>query len=416
MNDIVSYIPTHKNYSIKDLRKSPLSWSKPLTPFSQIIIEFLETLSLRIKTGPKFSSDPELAALAFWLRKKNITQLAIDSTAKKKNKKITRPKGTVFLIPPTNVSTLFCYHMALSLLTGNQTVIRISPNAPNISYYLIEIISSILADRNFRLITNNLKIFSYDHSPQITEYFSQQCDLRIIWGGDETVRSIRQISLATNAADISFSDRFSWAAIRANSFLELTGRSLENFINRFSNEVFLFDQKACSSPKILCWIGQEDEIKKASKKLYKNLIPTKEKISANMSLGNVVEKQNDLYSMMATSPTCVLKENNHNLSVLHLKKNTTNILENIRNFHTGNGILIEIHCQKLSEISKLLTRKDQTLSYYGFEDTELLSLLEKKVINNFDRVVPIGQAHNFSENWDGYNTLSLYQRELYYSA
>ncbi len=415
MNKITCLAPDHREYSFDDLRLTPLPWGRVLIPFSHIIIEFLEELSQQIISNKNLSSDPELAALAFWLREKHITQLAKNNASKRDNKRVMAPKGVVFLIPPTNVGALFCYNMALSLLTGNRTIVRLSPNAPNTSRFLCQLISNVLENRNFELIAQNIMIFSYGHSNKITEYFSQQCDLRIVWGGDETVKAIRQIPLAVKAADISFSDRFSWTAIKAETFLDLKGTPLQNFITRLSNEVFLFDQKACSSPKILCWIGQEDKIAKASEKLIENLLGERKKTSPKIQLGNAVEKQDSLYSMMTVLPGCKLLENNHLLTVLLLENASENMMDDIREFHTGNGIIIEVRYQKLSKISELLTGKDQTLSHYGFEKKEIFNLSTNNTTGTFDRIVPIGQAHSFSETWDGYNMFSLYQREVYYS-
>ena len=49
----------------------------------------------------------------------------------------------------------------------------------------------------------------------INDYLSSMCDLRVIWGGDETIRNLRMSPLPARATEIVFADRYSLAVIDA---------------------------------------------------------------------------------------------------------------------------------------------------------------------------------------------------------
>ena len=56
---------------------------------------------------------------------------------------------------------------------------------------------------------------TYEHNNQITEFFSKNCDIRVIWGGDNTINQIRSIAIKPTAIELSFADKFSIAIINS---------------------------------------------------------------------------------------------------------------------------------------------------------------------------------------------------------
>ena len=64
-----------------------------------------------------------------------------------------------------------------------------------------------------------------------------------------------------------------------------------------------------------------------------------------------------------------------------------------------------INCaySNINEISKLVSPKFQTLSYYGFTKKELNKLFEKNNFDGIDRVVPVGRTLDMGLIWDGYD-------------
>jgi hypothetical protein len=78
--------------------------------------------------------------------------------------------------------------------------------------------------------------------------------------------------------------------------------------------------------------------------------------------------------------------------------------------HCGRGLFFETNLASLMELPDLLSRKTQTVSYFGFEQGELSQLLEVGALGGIDRIVPFGRALDFSHVWDGINLLDVFLR------
>ena len=88
------------------------------------------------------------------------------------------------------------------------------------------------------------------------------------------------------------------------------------------------------------------------------------------------------------------------------------LAKNIDEYRCSSGYFSEYYADSLSEITKIIDRKYQTLSYYGIskEDLNKFILLEKP--NGIDRIVPIGKTPNFSLTWDGFNLIDTLARKI----
>ena len=98
------------------------------SPFDEHVLLFFQQVSQHLMKGVNHRQYPELVALAYWLRKGNITRLKLEYQLMRQDR-IIRPRGTVLHYAPSNVDTIFVYSWALSLLAGNKSVIRLSRKA-----------------------------------------------------------------------------------------------------------------------------------------------------------------------------------------------------------------------------------------------------------------------------------------------
>lgn len=62
----------------------------------------------------------------------------------------------------------------------------------------------------------------YNHDEEITAALSELCDVRVIWGGDETVRRLRAFPLSPGAKELTFPDRHSFAVISSEAYNKLS--------------------------------------------------------------------------------------------------------------------------------------------------------------------------------------------------
>ena len=79
------------------------------------------------------------------------------------------------------------------------------------------------------------------------------------------------------------------------------------------------------------------------------------------------------------------------------KKFNTEI-EKIRPY---NGTFVEINLENIKEIKKIISKKCQTITYYGVENEELKNIVIKSGVLGVDRIVPVGRALDMSLIWDG---------------
>ena len=141
-------------------------------------------------------------------------------------------------------------------------------------------------------ISRRVSFVRYDKNSSATKDFSQYCDARLIWGGDHTLSEVRKHPTHSRSIDVCFADRVSICIIDALSFLNAFDQT--KIINGFYNDTYLFDQNACTAPKLVIWRGTTNEICKAKAlfwdKLFK-IVKNKYELSGVMS----VDKRCSLY-------------------------------------------------------------------------------------------------------------------------
>jgi hypothetical protein len=73
-------------------------------------------------------------------------------------------------------------------------------------------------------------------------------------------------------------------------------------------------------------------------------------------------------------------------------------------------LLFQYRIAELEELRPFVSRRDQTMTYFGFDIRELETLASR--LNGLDRIVPVGQALNFSRFWDGYDLFQELTRHV----
>lgn len=372
---------------------------KLFTPFNEEVLLFTQALSKRLV---RMKHMPEIVALGYWLRKANVQKMQHE-WEKANIDKIVRPRGTVFHIAPSNVDTIFVYSWMLSLLAGNRNVIRISSKES--SNLLLGAILHELAQPAFQNIASQTIICTYSHEENATEILSHACHTRVIWGGDDTVKAIRQIVLAPMANELSFPDRFSLATLSSEAVLALDEGRFDQLLEHFYNDVFWFDQMACSSPRLVIWVGrQQEEAKARFWAFFEKKV--QEKQLEMMAATQVLKYTTSL--LLATESSVTTVENNKHFSRIQL----VDLPVNVRERHCGGGLFYEYDVERLEEIATIIMDKDQTLAYFGFNTQELREFIGTIQSRGLDRIVPIGQALNFDGVWDGQSFLKSFTREV----
>lgn len=375
-----------------------------LNPFNKTIIEFLDDLSKKLDNIYKKKNFSDLKALSFFCRKKHLLSLQKKHLT---NNSVRFGIGLLFHITPSNIPTNFAYSLVFGLITGNSNIVKVPQKKFEEIDLICSAISYVLKKSKYSKVKNMICVVRYDSAnEQFTKKYSEMCDSRLIWGGDETINSIKKFSTKPKSLDIPFSDRYSISLIHSETLLNLNKFELLNLIKNFYNDTYVVDQNACSSPHIILWNGKANN--KASNKFWKNLndfVKTKYEPPLISSIDNFSRLVTDLIKNKNVQS---YQKYNKSLYVVKLKKLYPNLFVEKSKW----GFFYECNINNLKEISFVTNRKLQTLTYFGYPKKYIKSLLEKNKFNGIDRAVPIGQGLNIDLIWDGYDLTKILSREV----
>ena len=371
----------------------------PYELLSDSAIDFLSEVSKEITKSDKFRTYPDVATFAFFCRRSNLMVYK-----KKHDPAIFRlGRGVVFHVAPSNVPVNFAYSMVAGILSGNINIVRV----PSKQFEQIEVIckaiNKVAEDPKFSVYLDRLFIVRYDKDSAKTDEFSRICDVRVIWGGDETIAQIRKSVLSARAFDVTFADRYSFAIINADEYVKES--LIDKVAEAFYNDTYLFDQNACSAPHLVVWTGNAENIQEAKTVFWDAIQRKIEDYSISPILS--VDKLSTLYLHSIESTTIKRVEPiNNKLWRVQLSVLTPGV----ENFRCAGGYFLEYDAVSFNDICKIVNRKYQTLAYYGYTKEKLSQLMKDASFNGIDRVVPIGKTTEFDFVWDGYNLLSTLTR------
>lgn len=379
-------------------------------PFDDVGMAFVAQMSRSLLADKTFRLHPELIAMAHWFRAANLPRLRAQllDGGNAASSSVFLRRGLVFHIAPSNVDSVFIYSWLLSLLCGNANIARVSRRRTGQMQAFFEHVHRILSSPEFAQLAQSNWVLSYDHDPDITEKLSAACHLRVIWGGDATIALIRQTPLPALSMELAFANRFSMAVIKSDAVHALDETGLRDLAKRFYNDVFWFNQRACSSPKAVWWIGEADDVAAARSRFWPAL---QEQIIQREPENTPAQVMNRLTNSFALAQAHEGARMESPLGELPCRILMKDLNESDRGLHDGQGMFIELVRPTLSGMLPALTSRDQTLAHFGFTPDDWLPILQDLPPHAADRMVPIGEALAFSSVWDGVNLLRAFTRE-----
>jgi hypothetical protein len=390
---------------LRGMRTAP---RRNVEPFNPSRIDFSDRVSRAIFHHPRSRAFPELLAVAFWLRRAAVSRLAERFAALEAAGSLRAPRGLAFHLPPTNVDTLFLYSLMTSFLVGNLNVVRVSRNRPSEQVTLLcEVLRAVLAEERFAEFGDELAVVSYAHEAEPTAEVSKEADIRLLWGGDETIDRLRAVAIGAGAVDLAFGDRFSFAVLRPDAVLEADDQSRSTLAERLFNDAYWFNQMACSSPRLVVWIGGQGEVDGARDVLFTELAKVVASKGYSLEPGAAIAKLTFIYGALIDRPVESVCEVSNELSVLSLRH-----LDGFDRTHPGAGLFFDARVDSLSDLTTFVHRKDQTLTAHGFSDEELTAFARSLDGRGIDRIVPFGDALSFDTFWDGYDLLAELTRTV----
>jgi hypothetical protein len=377
-----------------------------IEPFSQELVTTLGELSQTILSNPTLKGDAASVALAYWLRPANLKRLQQTFATRLQSESdiVCVPVGQVFHIAPSNVDTLFVYSWALSFLCGNINVVRISEKQSEIVVHLLDCLNTLM-EKNLALGLRN-RFVTYPHCQKSTARISSWCNHRVIWGGNETVEKLRPVALNPHASERVFSSKFSYSVLSSIAVDLLNDEELEQLISRFFNDLFWFDQMACSSPQIIYWLGHTELSMSTVERFNQALAWEVKKRGYQATVPNAVGRLNHAFSRAADEIAQVDLRRPGFISLFYSEDTDSD-----RDI-CGGGLLRHIPISTIDRVADFSDRGDQTISYFGLTTEERVYLAHHAGARGVDRVVPIGQALDFNLNWDGYDLMGDFIRRV----
>ncbi len=375
-----------------------------LPPFDPRATAFLSDLSAALLADGRTRAYPDVTTFAFFCRRANLVTLRAgcgDLSGR-------LGRGLVFHIAPGNVPVNFAYSLVSALLAGNANVVKASSRNFAQTEIVCEAMRTLLRGAHAALLPY-VNVVEYPREAQrMTEEFSALCDVRVIWGGDETIRRVRQAPLPPRAFDVTFTDRWSLLVADARAVAEMDEPSLAAAAQGFYNDAYLFDQNACTAPRLVYWLGEGESLAAAQERFWR-AVRAHAAPRYPIDAVTAVDKLTALYRAALALPGAALTPMPDNLAV---RIRLTELAPEATDLHCEGGCFLEYASAGLEPLVPLLGKKAQTVSVLGVDPRMVRDFVLSRGVRGVDRVVPVGRTLDFSLVWDGYDLVSALSRRV----
>jgi hypothetical protein len=372
------------------------------SPFDGSVCDFLVDFSADLFQDPIAKALSDVMTFAFFCRRTNLAKLKKEHS----EEHLRLGLGTVFHISPSNVPVNFAYSYIFGLLAGNANIVRVpSKPFPQVDA-IVSSVKRVLSAEKYAKLRNSTAFVRYEQDNLVTAAFSKLCNARVIWGGDETIREIREIPISVSAVDITFADRYSFCIMNAGAVCRMNEIELQRLANGFFNDTYLVDQNACSSPHLIVWLGDSTEAAAASSSFWQSLY---EEVGRRYMLQPVtaVDKLTQLCENAIYIPNISSVKRYENLLYVITLSSLPERPDELRG---SCGYFYEYYASALDEMAPAINEKYQTVTYYGIPKEVFVSFALENRPPGVDRFVPVGSALDISTIWDGYDLIKTLSR------
>ena len=385
-----------------------------LPAFSALVVDFLSELSRELLAIPGIRNHTDVMSYAYWIRKASLEQAKKDVV----RDDISRMgRGVAFHIAPSNVPVNFAVSMTSSLLAGNITIIRVSNKEFEEVDIICSAINRILEKEKFTKMKQYICIIRYEHSDEITAYLSSLCDIRIIWGGNRTIEQIRSYPIPPRAIEMCFADRHSVAVIDTKKYLEMiqgkaadTGLDIaKDIAKKFYTDTYYSDQNACSSPRIVVWLGDSADDTEKAQKVFWDALEQEVNEKYEMQPIQAVDKLSMFTELSMNKEGVHLQRRNNKLFVIDLDE----LSEDVMDYKMGGGYFLQFTTGALSDIISIMGKYCQTVAVLGIDKKEIVRFVQEHGVRGVDRVVDIGDTMGLEFKFDVYRMIEAMSRVVY---
>lgn len=371
--------------------------------FQEEMFSFFHDLAVEIRENQETAGNREAQAFAFWLRKQHICQCPVWREKKKR-----MGMGMIFHIAPSNIPMLFAYSMAFGMMAGNGNIIRVSPKIKRQIEPFCRVLHQVMCRKKYQNISKRNIVMTYDRNESLTQEISFLCDGRVIWGGDKTIKLFEQMPMYPGSVTLTFPDRSSIALFDVSWMMAQEEEGLRQMAYGFYKDTLQMDQNACSSPKVIFWIGEETAAMEEMKKRWWNMFY---QISRSYDLDQWKSSEKYLqmiHEIMDANGIKSVKTYENYLYTVQLEDYPVHPEQYQGKF----GCFYEYSIKEAKDVCGCLSRKIQTIVYAGVDSEKLADEIIKSGKKGGDRIVPVGMALELDFIWDGKDVVSQLSRVI----
>ena len=461
----------------------------PYVPYDDRVCDLLDAWATQIRGDSEAKSYPDVLTFGFFIRRGSIskkkeaffggigkaTGSSNGGSAKtngdadqgaptgegKYRKRIGR--GLAFHVAPSNVPVNCMYTLAFGLLSGCSNIVRVpSKEFPQVEI-LCRTLSEVLKKHKFDEFRDRIQVLRYDRDEcfpdgsLVTEYLSAACDVRVIWGGDETIEAIRRYPIGSRAKEITFADRYSMGMIDVQAIVDASDDEIAKLAKDFYNDTYLMDQNACSTPHLIAWSVKKYVDACMQKKIKSGAtkaVPQTPEAAREMMKGGLKAAQDRFWQAVAVEASgrydladikvsekfadlceavsftdgigensgsglvdksyektvinSVKKYEDNVLFVCDVNKLTQRTIEDCRGKY---GLFFQYSFIDIESLKPVMDdSKVQTVAVYGIDPADVVDLVLSDGLFGVDRVVPFGKTLDIDVVWDGYDLVSEMSR------
>lgn len=375
---------------------------KALPPYSPEAVAFLGAWSKHLLAHPDLRAHPDAASFAFWCRSANLARLQRDLG----KEPLRMGRGVALHIAPANVPVNFAFSFAFGLLAGNANIVRVPESLPVQADLLCAVANDLLQTPEHSRIASMTALVSYPRDDAITRRLSAVADVRLLWGGDQTVLHLRSMPASPRCVDIPFADRYSLCLLSAPAVLAAASEEVLALSVGFYNDVFLLDQNACSSPHLILWQGTVQEVRAAQERFWgavQALLHSKEPSPGIHAV--------DKYSHLCRTAIQIQgarKTPGPDNRVFRVALDE--VPQDIAEHRGRHGFFFEAIDNDFTQLRRIVNPRYQTLTCFGVDSNALAQMIVADGLVGIDRVVPVGRALDIGVVWDGYDLVRTMSR------
>lgn len=370
-------------------------------PFEEGRIDFLNQVSRELLSGREAREYPDVVTFAFWIRKANMERERKEFLSRNR---LCMGRGVVFHIAPSNVAVNYAYSFAVGFVLGNSGIVRLpSKEFPQVEM-INRAIGKVLEKVEYERWRDVIVFLRYERNREVNDYLSSNCDVRVIWGGDSTIQEIRKSELPPRAGEITFADRYSVCVIDAEEYMAVVDK--DRLAMDFYNDTYLTDQNACTSPKMVCWLGKKGGMGQAKELFWERLWNVVLEKYVFQPVQYVDKLVNCCMAAVAAERTHIVKMKDNRIVRVEVERPDPVIQE----YQGDSGTFYECEISNVMELAPFCNRKVQTVVMVG--DRDRMTPLVKSGVKGIDRVVEVGKSMEFGFIWDGYDLTEQMTRRV----